>query len=236
MIPDITFITESFRNFNALIFDDSLPVPKFSLIRARSFRGKIVYRIIKKGFKTVNDNFELRISISFDLPENEWEDVVIHEMIHLYIASKGITDSSSHGSEFRKMMHSINQKFHRNINISAKIPIEKKDEINADRRVKAHYVCIARFSDGRLGVAPVAKTRILKLWDHFQNFPKVVSLKWIGSIDPWFNTLPHVQNPKLFLVKEPDLLNHLKGGKILERTGNIIKVVNRQCYPDELLP
>ena len=236
MVPDIKFVTESFRKFNSLIFNGCLPAPEFTLRKARSFRGKIVYRLRKLGFKTINDNFELRISTSFDLPENEWEDVVIHEMIHLFIASQGIKDSSSHGSEFRKMMHSINRNFHRNINISVKTAIDKKDEINADRRVKAHYVCIARFSDGRLGVAPVAKTRIFKLWDYFPKFPDVVAIKWIGSIDPWFNTLPHVQNPKLFLIKDQELLNHLKGGKLLERNGNMIKVVNRQCYPDELLP
>lgn len=237
MVPDIRFVTDSFERFNAMIFGSELPTPKFTLTKARSFRGKLMYRISRKMFKTIHDNFELRISSSFDLPEKEWEDVVIHEMIHLLIASKNIKDSSSHGNEFRKLMHSINRNFGREINISAKTPINKKEEINADKRVKAHYICIARFKDGRLGVAPVAKTRIFELWNLFSSgFPEVVAIKWVGSIDPWFNTLPHVQNPKFFLVKESDLLPHLKGGRLLEREGRTIRVINRQCYPDELLP
>lgn len=236
MIPDLKFIKSTFNNFNSIIFNEILPEPRFRLTKAHTFRGKLVYRVRRKFLKTVNDDFEIRISVNFDLPQAEWEDVVIHEMIHFYISFKGIKDRSSHGPKFRELMHSINKNHGRNITISAKPSKKEIETVNTDTRVKAHFICLARFSDGRLGLAPVAKTRIFSLWDYFKDFPKVISLKWIASTDTWFNTIPHVQKPKLFLFKEEEVLPHLKGARPLERNGAFIKVINRRCTPDELLP
>ncbi len=104
MTPDLTFVTETFRKFNLLIFSTGLPLPKICLTHARTFRGKLVYRRRISPLGSTTSDFELRISADYDAPEEDWEDVVIHEMIHLYIAFNGIKDSSSHGPVFRKMM------------------------------------------------------------------------------------------------------------------------------------
>ena len=178
-------------------------------------------------------DYEMRLSTGFDLPQKEWEDVVIHEMIHLYIVVKKIKDTSSHGQAFRRLMAEINHRHGRNIVVSAR---STEEQLDADKRIRGHYMCIAKFSDGRLGVAPVTKTRIFSLWDDFQNFPNVVSIKWIGSTDPWFNRFPRVMKAKLYVAKREELLPHLKGAVLLERTGNTIRAVSKRCYPDELLP
>lgn len=236
MVPDLDFIDRTFKKYNFEIFESGLPRPKYSLTRARTFRGKLIYKLNRKLRCSVATDFEIRVSISFDLPQREWEDVIIHEMIHLHVASKGIKDSSSHGPQFRNLMKIINSKHGRNITVAARSSAEERIERNADKRVKAHYVCLAKFSDGRLGVAPVAKTCIFKLWDLNKFFPAVVSIKWIGSTSPYFNSLPHVQSPKLYIVEKENLKPHLKGACILQREGNRIKVVSQRMTPDELLP
>ena len=235
MVPDLKFVNKTFHTYNSVIFGSELPEPKFSLTKARTFRGKLLYKL-KRGFTGQKaTDFELRISLSFDLSEFEWEDVVIHEMIHLYIASKGIKDSSSHGPEFKKLMHAINRKHNRKITVSVKSTAEKSVSQNADMRIKAHYICIALFRDGRVGVAPVAKTRIFNLWNIKKFFPDIISIKWIGSTDPYFNSFPHVQSPKLYIVKKEDILSHLKGAQPLEKTGNLIKVIKKPISSSELL-
>lgn len=178
-------------------------------------------------------DYEMRFSTGFDLPENEWEDVVIHEMIHLCIVAKGWKDSSSHGPLFRRLMQDINDRHGRNIVISTRATAEQLD---ADRRIRGHFLCIARFNDGRFGVAPIAKTRIFSLWDEYARIPNVVSIKWIGSTDPWFNRFPRAQTLKLYLANRDDLLTHLKGAVPLEREGAYIRPVNGRYLPDELLP
>lgn len=236
MIPEIDFIKKTFSIYNETIFKGELPIPRFNLTRARTFRGKLVYRIRRKLIKTEFYDYEMRFSINFNLSQTEWEDVVIHEMIHLYIAAKKIKDNSSHGPVFRQIMEDINKVYSRNIKVSSKSTINEAAEKNPDRRVKGHFICLARMNDGRLGVAPVAKSRIFSLWDAFQNFNGVRSLRWIGSTDVWFNHVPHVQTPKFYILNEDDIRIHLKGARHVERTGNRIKVLNRHCSPDELLP
>ena len=45
-------------------------------------------------------DFKLRINKRIDLPEQEIEDIIIHEMIHYHIAYNGIKDTSTHGRVF----------------------------------------------------------------------------------------------------------------------------------------
>ncbi|MDE6299241.1 MAG: SprT-like domain-containing protein [Muribaculaceae bacterium] len=233
MRPDINFVGQTFDRYNAEIFNSSLPVPKFVLTKARTFRGKLVYQRTRTwhGFRC--HDFEMRISVSFDSPQREWEDVVIHEMIHLCIASRGIEDQSAHGPEFRKMMNEINRVHSRNISVSTHTTPEEQE---ADTRIRAHYLCLAKFSDGRLGVAPVAKSRVFELWESLERFPGVESISWLGTTDPWFNRFPRVLKPKFYIVEQRDVVLHLSNSLRLERRGGFLRAVNQHCSPDELLP
>lgn len=233
MTPNLKFIADTFNQYNTLIFGGRLPVPRFRLTHARTFRGKLAYKMRRTLLKPVCYDFEMRISLDFDLPLPEWEDVVIHEMIHLHIASTGINDSSSHGPAFCSKMMEINRLHNRHITVSAKASPGQKA---TDTRVRGHYLCIAKFSDGRLGVAPAAKTRIFELWDISRFFPNVVSYRWIGSTDPWFNRFPRVMTPKLYITTEADVLPHLKGALVLVKEGDAIRAVSQHCSPDALLP
>lgn len=234
MIPDLTFVVTTFDRCNNLIFGGILPVPRFRMTHARTFHGKLAYKWRRRFLRKECYDFEMRISLDFDLPEREWEDVVIHEMIHLHIAAKGIEDSSSHGPAFRKKMMEINRQFHRHITISSKSTPEQKQP--GDSRIRGHYLCLAKFSDGRLGVAPAAKSRVFELWELTRCFPNVVSHRWIGTTDPWFNRFPRVMKPKLYLTTEAELLPHLRGALILSKEGSMIRAISRRCSPDELLP
>ncbi|MBD5358099.1 MAG: SprT family zinc-dependent metalloprotease [Bacteroides sp.] len=225
---------KTFHQYNTLIFEKKLPIPSFRLTHARTFHGKLAYRVRRSLFKKECSDFELRISLDFDLPEKEWEDVVIHEMIHLYIAANGIEDTSSHGTVFQGKMIEINRLFNRHIKISAKSTPEQKEP--GSSRIRGHYLCLAKFSDGRLGVAPAAKTRIFDLWEISRFFPNVVSYRWIGSTDPWFNRFPRVMKPKLYLTTTGELLPHLRGALILQKEGAAIRAISQRCSPDELLP
>lgn len=233
MTPDLDFTTKAFDKFNVMIFDGKLPTPRFSLTHARTFHGKLVYKWKHGYLRKICYDFEMRISKDFDLPQEQWEDVVIHEMIHLHIAANSIKDSSSHGPVFRNMMADINRRFSRHITVSGNSTLEQKD---ADRRIRGHYLCIAKFSDGRLGVAPAAKSRIFELWDIARFFPNVVGFNWIGSVDPWFNRFPRVMKPKLYLTTREELLPHLKGAVLLLNQGSAIRAVSTRCSQDELLP
>ena len=237
MIPDLVFVNEAFKRFNREIFEETLPVPRFRMTHARTFRGKLCYRVVNSRGRRRAEDFEMRISLDFDLPQEEWEDVVIHEMIHLHIAHHDIKDSSSHGPKFRAMMADINRRHGRRICVTAR---STKEELDKDKRVRGHYLCIVRFNDGRLGVAPVAKSRIFELWDSFSAWLEVSGVSWIGTVDTWFNRFPRVMKTKVYITSRDELLQHLKGAMRLERTigaaADSIKAVSVRCTPEELLP
>ena len=90
MTATLPFIQQTFDTFNAQCFEGVLPPVPIILTKATSFLGKMEYRSVRGLFGLVSSNkdFRMKISTSFDLPEEELEDVVLHEMIHYYIAVK----------------------------------------------------------------------------------------------------------------------------------------------------
>lgn len=123
MIPTVEYVESKIGEFNDLIFDSCLPPIPVKLSRARTYLGRVQYRRKRNVFGKITGatDFLMRISTTFDLPEKVQEDVIIHEMIHCYIAWKGLKDTSSHGKIFREMMGRINLQFGRNITISHRI-------------------------------------------------------------------------------------------------------------------
>ncbi len=233
MLPTLTFVKTAFARFNHLIFNGELPEPVFRLTHARTFQGKLCYKREVCLGRTRHFDFEMRISLEFDLAEADWEDVVIHEMIHLHIASKGLRDSSTHGPLFRSVMDEVNRRHGRHITVSARAG---ESGAVADSRVRGHYMCIAKFSDGRLGVAPVAKSRIFELWNMASLFPDVTFSSWIGSTDTWFNRYPRVMRPKFYMTDRDELRQHLRGALRLVMENDTVRALNLRLSPDELLP
>ena len=99
MIPTVEYLEERFDSFNASCFEGALPRIPIKLSRARSFVGRLQYKPIRnwRGKLVGGENFVIRISTKFDLPEAETEDTLIHEMIHYWIVLNGLQDSSTHG-------------------------------------------------------------------------------------------------------------------------------------------
>lgn len=200
MIPDLKFMRESFDSFRASIFGCPMPAPKFELTRAATFRGKFISRRVRGRLTEAT----IRLSLNFDLPHREWEDVMIHEMIHYLIALKGIQETP-HGPTFRRMMSEINEKHGRDIRISHRAPAsEKRNTVlpSPDMPVRRHYVCVARLADGRMGLFRAAASRLFRVWDLMKEYPEVTDWRWIGSVDRAFNAIPKSLNGALYVVKD----------------------------------
>lgn len=75
---------DTFVRFNAELFRSELPMPRIRLSRASSFLGMLQYKVHRRGFgrKHTYSDYALIFSTLYDLLQSEWEDVVIHDMIH----------------------------------------------------------------------------------------------------------------------------------------------------------
>ena len=215
MIPTVEYLEERFGTFNELCFDGALPRIPIKLSNARSFVGRLQYRPVRdwRGRVVRKEDFLLRISTRFDLPEAEIEDTLIHEMIHYWIALEGLKDSSTHGKIFRAKMKEINEKHGRHLTISHRTSPE---ELDRDTRVSQHYFCVSKLADGRTAITVAASTCVSRIRRAFRWSSTIRSQAWYSSTDPWFNRFPRCRTPKLFPVDPATLQTHLENAEALK--------------------
>ena len=222
MKATIEYVKQKFQEYNDLCFEGKLKPLPIRLSSARTFLGQVSYRREKNPDGTWHYfGFIFRINTLIDLSEQEVEDVIIHEMIHYYILSNQIQDTSIHGVVFTRMMKEINAKYNRHITVSHKVTKEEQDN---DTRVRQHLVCVVRLRNNQRGVAIAARSRIFQLWDEIPRIPSVAECSWYVSTDPFFNRYPRVQSLKIYPIAPEELEHHLEGAKPLVKAGNTIKV------------
>ena len=113
----VELIEKKFREYNKEYFNNELPLPKFGLLESYMTCGyfsckKIIGKRRLKGQR-------LDISVYYDWEENALRDVIVHEMIHYYLAYKHIDNELTHGDAFKEMATDFNNKY--SMNISAKV-------------------------------------------------------------------------------------------------------------------
>ena len=220
MMLTLEFLNQKFDELNELCFGGALPKVSIRLSKARTYLGQLGFKRKRPLFgKTQYYDFVLRISTRLEQTEEEIIDTLLHEMIHLYIASHQLKDSSSHGPVFRQMMNDLNQRFGRHITISHR---KTKDELNQDTQRRQHLVCVSTLASGERGITIAAKSRLLLLWDQIPRIPEIVSQTWYVSYDPYFNRFPRALMPKVYRISASDLDIHLKAARPLVRQGRKI--------------
>lgn len=238
MVATSEFVKEKFDCFNDLCFGGSLPAIPVVLVKARTFLGKVEY-VYNRGFFgriTGCCDFRMKISVSFDLDEAVLEDVILHEMIHYYIALNRITDSSAHGHVFREMMDSINEKYGRNITVRHRAdqtlrPVQGLQATGpgegpvavpaagsvcgpvaepAEAPARLNYLCVSTFRDGKIGVTVCSASKIQYLKRVLPRYFSLEKMEWYTSRDPFFNRFPHARTPKIYKITRAELDAHLR--------------------------
>ena len=104
MKVNYTWIEKNFNEFNEKYFNGALPTPHFEVCNTKSFLGQASY----KGRTSGNLSYKIKISNFYDRKEKEFQNTLIHEMIHLYFydAKKY---SVHHGKEFQSMARSFDK-------------------------------------------------------------------------------------------------------------------------------
>ena len=224
MIPTKTYVEQKFNEFNQLMFGGKLPDIPVEMSNAKTFLGKCVYRKRRnKNGKTECYDFRLKINTRADLPEQEVEDTIIHEMIHYYIGVNQLQDTSSHGVIFKKIMNSINQRFGRNITVSYKSSPEEREQLR-DKRPRYHVIAFVRFLDGHTGikVLPRVVPTILKYYNAVSTSRDIASVSLHMSNNTFFNQYPNSGALKVHPLPEDEIIRQLEGAEKLGCDGKCI--------------
>lgn len=217
MIPTLSFIEETFDKFNSRIFRGRLPRIKFELSDAKTFRGLCQSRIIVDSYgKKQHTDFTIRISRCYNLPPEEWEDVVIHEMIHYFIGYNGLIDSSPHGHIFKSLMTSINSEFGRKIGISHRTSPEEK--VNSEVAIKKwHVIAVIKLRNGKTGIKVIPRTMnsIIKFYNDIVRQSQVKNIELYLHNNPFFNSYPVSTALRLYHVEPTVIEKNLSGAELL---------------------
>jgi len=114
MIADYNTVPMMFWECNRLYFNKSLPTPKFTIMNKLNILARFEYNPNKKGKHPIKWQ-EIKVSDCYDYDDNVFRDLIVHEMIHYYLAWNGIKDNKKHGREFMRMASELNEKYGLNV-------------------------------------------------------------------------------------------------------------------------
>lgn len=188
-----TYLRKWFDYYNSKYFGYHLPdkvILRVSNSRTQLGRFSCCSRRKWTGRKIIS-NCKISISEYYVLPEEEVHNILLHEMIHYYIAFSGMRDTSSHGKIFSELMNRINSLHGHSITVSAKTnkwPIAEKNK-------QPDYLVLAlTLKDGTYMLTVVNKKYLNTITERCKNLTEVTAFKWYISTDEYFAHFPTVRS------------------------------------------
>ena len=222
MRPTVEYLQKQFTFLNNQCFEGKLKPVNIVLSNASTFLGRLCFVRKRVWGKVRLSDFLIRISVRYDMEESVIIDTLLHEMIHYYIASSNIKDTSSHGEVFQKIMNALNARFGYHLSITHKVVdgtamAEQKAKEREMKRTayKRHFIGVAQLHDGNTYVLQAASTRVRMLDRLLRQYYPIKSLQWYGSFSPFWNKYPNCITPKLYAIDKADLEKELLNMTIL---------------------
>lgn len=195
-----------FRQFNTDYFGSELPMPRIVLSKARTRLGTMACKCTRRLMKRVYTDFTIRISTYYECTEREFQETLLHEMIHYYIMYKHIPDTSSHGKVFREIMHRLNSRYGWHITVSSSMRGRKIADEHGRSRRSAFLVLAIVLDDGSRMLSVVSPLSARKLDVMAQGVKEIVDHRWYLSSDPYFADFSKVRSLRARRVDQ-DLFN-----------------------------
>ena len=101
-----------FHIYNLNYFGNLLPAPNFKVRHSYRTLGYFSCEYDDYG-NMFNQTIE--VSDYYDYTESQLRDILVHEMIHYYLAYKGIDPQCNHGKDFNNMADKFNKTYKMNI-------------------------------------------------------------------------------------------------------------------------
>ena len=158
----VNYLQNQFKKYNALFFNNELP---WILIKiGRSKRNFGIYHTTTSRSTGKILNQHIMISKYYDQTAKQYDETLIHEMIHYYIRFKGIKDNSSHGIKFIKIMNDINRISEFNITVTG-------DSTNMTSKIEDNKIYrIMRFTyNNKVYYAKISKSFDYKRFSEINN-------------------------------------------------------------------
>jgi hypothetical protein len=187
---DTEWIAVNFDRFNKENFGGRLTPPKFSVNNARTRLGSMAFKWKQSLFKRETYDYVIRLSNYYDIPEVEFQNVLLHEMIHYYIAVNHFKDDSVHGTMFRSIAQRINkQGWHVVVRTDTrKWPVAERNRKKVITRKR--IVLAASTTDGKYFLSVIGPGSVRKVKLQIARTPQIREVRWFESSDDYFQQFP----------------------------------------------
>ena len=136
-------------------------------------------------------DFVIKISRHYDISERQVQNVLLHEMIHYYIAFKGIRDTSPHGRAFKSLMHTLNSRHGWDITVSSRRAPAKE---GGRPTLRKRLVLAVTMNDGGHFLSVVNPAYRATLDSQARQESIIACHRWIESDDQFFHNFPTVRS------------------------------------------
>lgn len=187
---DTEWIAVNFDRFNKENFGGRLTPPKFSVNNARTRLGSMAFKWKQSLFKRETYDYVIRLSNYYDIPEVEFQNVLLHEMIHYYIAVNHFKDDSVHGMMFRSIAQRINKQ---GWNIVVRTDTRKWPVAERNRKkviTRKRIVLAASTTDGKYFLSVIGPGSVRKVKLQIARTPQIREARWFESSDDYFQQFP----------------------------------------------
>ncbi len=190
MQVSIEWIEKWFTVFNNDYFGGKLPLPDLALSKSKTRLGSMSCKHVTRFGRTKVYDFAIRISNYYDMTERQFQNVLLHEMIHYSIAYTGTKDTSPHGVVFRGMADAMNKKYGWDINVMISI---RNVKIADDKIVKPFLVMALELQTGERLLTVVNPKYAKKVDSMARNVKRISRFAWYTSTDKYFIHYPLVR-------------------------------------------
>ena len=195
-----SLLSDWFTQFNHSYFDSILPLPRLTVSHSKRQFGSFSFKRRRRLLSTVNCDFSIHVSDHFLLSEHHYQSVLLHEMIHYYIAYTKQRDTSPHGRLFRQWMDRLNSQYGWEIRVSESSKGIATRQTSSAHRIKT--VVAVTLTSGRK-LLSVVSTRYVQYVDRQLKASKdVQTVEWFVTSDPWFDNFPVVRTPRARRVSD----------------------------------
>jgi hypothetical protein len=196
MTLTISYISEKFEKYNNLYFNGSLKTPKFKISNSKRALGTLSISRRLNFYGGYTKEHTISISKYYDRTEKQYDNTLIHEMIHLYISQNDIIDNGSHGRRFKTECARINKygwDLSRTTDVSGwKLSEEAQKRLDNKLSNATYNIIVYQMydTDNTQFIFKVAKGKALNYYNHLKYKCKAVKVKYFKSNDNIFESLP----------------------------------------------
>lgn len=183
-----------FDEFNRVYFGNELPKPLLYVSHAKQRLGCLAYKSERKKKQIVHYDYRLGLSAYYILTEWEYQNILLHEMIHLLIAFKGIKDTSQHGKVFRSIVSKLNNDCGWNIQITIKT---KNLTVSPQYSQKKPFIVMAIVTTDQRHILSVINRNYLDtIRKQISKSKNIKEYAFYATTDTYYSTFPTVRTPR----------------------------------------